>query len=247
MTINISSAKILKIIQLPLLVVILGLLVWTAPWDSNDGSAKRTVTVTGKSTIKATPDEFTFYPYFQESGTDQDEIKEELTTKATSVVEKLKELGVEEKHITLDVSSYDRWYYSEGEEGTLNARLQIVVSDKDLVTKVQNYLLTLDVKGQITPQATFSKAKKAELDAQAVEEASNDAVAKAMAQASLFDAELGKAITISQGSDSVFYDYSRGNAATLEQSEGPSSSLSLPVLPGQNEYTQTMTVTYELR
>jgi len=246
MTINVDTTKLMKVIQFLLLVAIFGLLLWSTPWDNSSSSNRRTIKVTGQATIKANPDEFTFNPYFQETGSDKGAIKTSLTEKANSAVEKLKELGVEEKNITLDASSYDRWYYQKNEKGTLNIRLEIVVTDKDIVQKVQDYLLTLNIEGQISPQATFSKAKQKELDAQAVEEASNDAIAKAETQAKLFNAKLGDAITIKQGSDSIFYGYGGVDSVGLAVKEGSSAS-SLPVLPGQNEYTQTMTVTYELR
>ncbi len=247
MTVNVSTTKLLKILQFSLLLAIFGLLLWSTPWDNNSSSStKRTIKVTGSSTIKATPDEFSFFPYFQETGLDKEAIKTSLTEKANSTVEKLKELGVEENNITLDASSYDRWYYRENEKGTLNIRLEIVVDNKDTLQKVQDYLLTLDIKGQISPQATFSKAKQKELDAQAVEEASNDAIAKAETQAKLFNAKLGDAITIKQGSDSIFYGYGGVDSVSLSV-EKNASAASLPVLPGQNEYTQSMSVTYELK
>jgi uncharacterized protein len=245
MTINISSVKLIKYLQILLLIAIFGLVLWSKPWSNSSNIAERTITVTGESTIKATPDEFTFYPYFQETGTDQEEIKTSLTSKANETVQKLKELGVEEKNITVDASSYDRWYYREDETGSLSISITIVVPAGDVVQKVQDYLLTLDVKGQISPQATFSQAKQKELDAQAVEEASNDAKSKAETQANLFNAKLGKAIKITQGSDSIFLGYGYDTVSSSVQEDG--ASLSLPVLPGQNEYKQTVTVVYELR
>ncbi len=245
MTINISSDKLIKVGHIALLVAIFGLLVWSRPWDNSSNSTDRAITITGQSTIKAVPDEFTFAPNFQETGTDQEAIKTSLTAKADEAVKKLKELGIEEKDITLDASSYDRWYYNDNEEGTLTISLEIIVADKDIVQKVQDYLLTLDVKGQISPRATFSKTKRKELDIRAVEEASNDAKLKAETQASLFNAKLGKVIKINQGSDSIFYGYLEPSIAIAE--EGGTARSSLPVLPGQNEYSQTMTITYELR
>jgi len=244
MTISFSTDKLVKVIQFALLVAILSLLVWSAPWNSNNNSSERTITVTGETTIKAVPDEFTFSPYFQESGMDKDVIKTSLTKKTNATVEKLTELGVKKDNITLDASSYDNWYYRANEEGTLTINLKIVVSDKGIAQKVQNYLLTLDVKGQISPRASFSKAKQKTLDAQAVEEASNDAKSKAETQANLFNAKLGKALTINQGSDSIFFGLREVVAQPLALKDSPTATL--PVLPGRNEYNQKVTVVYEL-
>jgi uncharacterized protein YggE len=244
MTINVSSKQLFKIVQIALLVAILSLLLWSKPWDSSTESEARTITVSGASTIEEEPDEFTFSPYFQRTGADQQALQEELNTLANDAVAKLKELGVEEKNITLNASSYDRWYYDEGEEGTLTVSLEIVMPAGDGVQTVQDYLLTLDVKGQISPRATFSTDKQKELDARAVEEASNDAKSKAEAQAKLFGAKLGKVVSVTQGSNSIFGYYGDTVSAVAEDF---AISSSLPVLPGENDYSQTVTVIYELQ
>lgn len=244
MTIQLTPNKLYKLAQLTLLVAILGLLLWSQPWQGNSTKETRKITVSGQATIEAEPNEFTFSPYFQGEGTDEQALKDELNEKANTAVTKLKELGVEEKNIKLDASSYDYWYLQEGEEGSLQITLQITVDNKAKAQEVQDYLQTLDLKGQLSPRAVFSKDKQKELDAQAVKEATEEARSKADAQAKLLDAKVGKIIEVSQGYDSVFpvaYD----TATSLEAREGGSSSI--PVLPGQNEYTQTVTVIYELQ
>ncbi len=247
MTINITSEKIMKIGHTVLLVVILGLLLWSQPWSrATTNGTTRTITVSGEATLEATPDEYVFYPYFEEKGNDQEALKESLNTKANAAVEKIKDIGVPEDKIKLDASSYDRWYWRENEEGVLAVNLTITVTDKDTAQEVQDYLLTLDTKGQLTPQASFSKDRQKELDAEAVEKASSDARSKAEAQAALFGAKLGKVVKVDQGSDSVFPTYMRGVAESTDD-VALEQSASLPVLPGQNEYSQTVNVTYELK
>lgn len=246
MTINIRKEDFFKHLQFVLILVILGLLIWSKPWDSSGTSSlTRTIKVSGESTIEAEPDEFVFYPYFEMEGTDQEAMKESLTTLANQAVDELKQLGVDENKIKLDASSYDRWYWVDGEKGILTVSLTVTVDNKDKAQEVQDYLLTLDVKGQLTPQAVFSKSKQKELDAQAVEEASTDARAKAEAQAKLFGAKLGDVVSVEQGSDTVFPVAFDGRAAIAEDIALENSSL--PVLPGENDYTQTVNVTYELK
>lgn len=243
MTINISSSQVYKIVQTILLVAILSLSLWSAPWNE-DSSGIRKITVNGQSTIEAEPDEFVFYPYFQKTGTDKDVLKVELTETANKAVEKIKELGIEEKDIKLDASSYERWYFAEGEEGSLTVSLTIKTKEKEKAQEVQDYLLTLDVKGQISPSAQFSEAKKQELDKQAVESAIKDAREKADSQAKLLDSKLGKVIEIKQSQESIF-PIAYGRDAALES--GDVSTQSLPVLPGENKYTQTVTMVFELQ
>ncbi len=245
MTFNVSSKQLFSGLQFALLILIVGLLLWSKPWVSANGQESRKITVTGESTIKAEPDEFMFNPYFELQGSDQEDIKSKLTAQTNETVTKLKELGVEEKDIKLDASSYDRWYLDEGEEGILNAYLQISVRDSELVQKVQDYLLTTPAKGQLTPQASFSESKKKELDNRAVEQAIEDAKSKATLQAKKFDAKVGKVLEVNQKQDSVFpVAYGgRERDATVSVQE----ATSLPVLSGENEYSQSVTVTYELQ
>jgi len=247
MTINISFSKVLKNINLLLLIAILGLLVWSTPWgNSGSSTVARTIKVSGEATIEAVPDEFVFYPYFEMKGTDQETMKQALSKQSNQAVAKLKELGIEERKIKLDASSYDRWYWEEDEEGVLTVSLTITVGDKDKAQEVQDYLDTLDVKGQLTPQASFSRAKQKDLDAQAIEEASNDARSKAETQAKLFGSKLGKVVKVEQGSDSVFPTVFRGGADfAIAEEAAPQSSFA--VLPGENEYTQTVSVIYEIK
>ncbi len=231
-----------SVLQLALLVIITGLLVWSAPWSDSNIKEARTITVTGDTTIEATPEEFRFSFYFEKKGDDEETLKTELTEMANQSVSALKDLGVDESDIKLDASSYDNWYFESGEDGVLRVNLTVTVSDNELSQEVQDYILSTDAKGQLSPQAVFSEDQKKRLDEQAVEEASQEALKKAEKQAELFNAKLGKVIEIQQGQDSIFnpVPFAVGLDATAE-------SASLPVLPGQNDYRQSVTVKYELK
>lgn len=249
MTVNITTDKILKWLQFVLLVAVLGLLLWSQPWkESGSSAAARKITVTGEATLDAEPDEYLFSPYFEAKGTEQEEIKDALNTKANEAVKKLKELGIADNKIKVDSSSYDYWFFEPGQEGTLTVSLQVTVNDKAKAQEVQDYFTTLDLKGQLTPQATFSKAKQKELEAQATEEAGKDAKAKAEKQAGLVNAKIGKVIEVSQGSSGGYpmplMATAEGDAA---QRDAKLSVSSLPVMPGENKFSWSVNVTYELK
>lgn len=247
MTIKVSKQKVFNAIQFILLVAVLGLLIWSQPWNKGVSATTRKITVTGQATIEATPDKYTFYPYFEAKGTDQKAMKETLTTQANEAVAKLKELGVKEDNLKLDLSSFGNWYWAEGEEGSLTASLTIDTDDKDLSQKIQDYLLSGEAKGQLTAQATFSDEKQKELDRQVSDKAADDAKAKAEQQASHLGAKVGKLIEVGD-SGNIAFPVAYDNAATMSVS-GSAETIksSVPVLVGQNEYTKTVTVTFELK
>jgi len=244
MTVKITRDTMYKLVQFTLLVAILGLLLWSQPWSSTNSDEVRKLSVRGEATVQAVPDEFVFYPYLEKSGPDRDALRTKLTEQANTVVNQLKELGVDENKIALDASSYDNWYVNEGEDGNMRVSLTITLADKDKAQEVQDYLLTLDnLKGQISPQANFSKAKQKELESQATDLAIEDAAARASQQAGLVGAEIGDVLEVGQSSGAGFpVAFSRLEAADLG-----SEASSLPVLPGENEYRIDINVTYELR
>lgn len=249
MTVNITTDKILKWLQLVLLVAVLGLLLWSQPWKGSGGTdTTRKITVAGEATIKAEPDEYLFTPYFEAKGTEQEPIKKDLNDKANAAVKKLKELGIEDSKIKIDSSSYDYWFFEPGQEGTLTVTVQVTVSDKAKAQEVQDYFTTLDLKGQLTPQATFSKSKQKELEAQATDEAAKDAKSKAEKQATLVGAKVGKVIEISQGS---MGGYPMPMMATAESGamarDAKLEVSALPVMAGENEFNWSVSVTYELK
>jgi uncharacterized protein YggE len=245
MTINLTPAKIVRAIELFLLLSIFILLLWSAPWQSG-ASEQRKVTVTGEASVEAEPDEYMFSPYFEVSGTDKDAVKARLTKQTNDAIEGLKKLGVEEKDMKLDLSSFDYWLPSDVKNTPLTASLQIKVRDKDLAQQVQNLLFELDIKGRLTPSVAFSEDKKKALDAEVVEKALQDAKMKAESQVATVGGKLGKVLQFSK-SDSVF-PIAYGTDMAVESRSGSAGRESAPdLLPGQNTYTQAVVVIYELK
>lgn len=243
MTVNLSKKNLLHAVYLVLLLAILGLLIWSQPWKTQSSAEIRKVTVNGQATVESEPDVYTFNPYFEVKSTDQAEAKAEISKLANEAVEKIKELGVDENNISLDASSYDRWYWSEGEEGILNAYITVKVSDKDLAQKIQDYLAETEAKGQLTSTESFSEEKKKQLENQVTDKAIADAREKAEAQARLLGAELGEVIEVSQDDGFNAMPFRGGIEVQALDAQGTS----LPVLPGQQEYSKTVQVTYELK
>lgn len=246
MTVNFSKGHIFKLVELLLLVAILGILIWFVFIDNSSSSSAKTITVTGEATVESVPDEYVFMPYYEATGTDQVAVQEELTAKANDVTAKLKELGVEEKDITLQSSAYDNWYPDETGKSTTTVSLEVKVSNKELSQKVQDYLVTTGAKGQISPQGSFSITKTKELDVDARAKASEEARSKAEAQAAIFGAKVGDVVKIEQGT-SVGIGYPEPMMAMDASTSAREATASLPVLVGQDSYSASVSVTYELQ
>lgn len=231
--------KLLQYLQLALLVIAVGLLLWSTPWNAE--SEVRKISVSGIGTVNAVPDSYQFSPTYEETGTDTSALLAAMTTKATEVTDRLQELGVKEDDIALQSSSYDQSWIDNGEDQTVSFYLTITVDNKELSQKVQDYLLTTNPSGAISPYPKFSDDKQKDLEKQAREKAIADARSKAETIAKETGARVGKVIVVEEGSYG-------GGIVTLE-SRGASadSSLSLPILTGKQEVSVNVTVSFAIK
>lgn len=217
------------------------------PWDSQPSASDRTVSVSGSATLKAEPDEYVFYPSYEFKNADKTAGLKELTAKSDEVVAGLKKAGVADKDIKTNASGYRDYYFYDEESKTHTYTLQVtaVTHTRDAAQKAQDYLLTTNPSGAVTPQATFSTAKQKELEAKGRDQATKEARAKADQQAKNLGFKLGAVKTVS--------DSDRGGYPVPILMEGdvkasPSSgSTSLAVQPGENDLTYTVQVTYYIK
>jgi hypothetical protein len=223
-----------RVISVLLLIVVVAMLLLWRPWQGI-GTSDRTISVTGESTVSAEPDEYVFYPSYKFANNNV----ESLSRKNDEVVKGLKALGVEDKDIKNNSSDYDFPVYREGttESKTLILSFTITVNEKALAGGVQDYLLTTDPTGAITPQYTFSDDKRRELESQARDEATKDARAKAEQSANNLGFKIGEVKEVTDGSGFGVFP-ARGEAMIAEDT----SSFSLQ--PGENKLSYSVTVVY---
>ena len=232
------------IIGLLLLVIVAMLLMWR-PWDTSNDTSDRTVDVVGQTKIKAEPDEFVFYPAYDFSNNDREVALKEATEKSDDITAKLKELGVADSKIKTDTSSFEKGYFPTDATNTVyTLRLTVTVAGKEAAQKIQDYLVTTTPTGSVSPQGTFSEAKKKELENEAREAATKDARGKADQMAKNLGFKVGnvKAVSDSGGFGDVFPVMSR-----MEATDSSAMTRQLAVQPGENELSYSVTVTYYLR
>jgi uncharacterized protein len=229
------------IIGLLLVVIAVMLFVWK-PWQS-DKVTDRTIEVTGTSTISARPDEFVFYPTYEFENEDKDAALKQLSAKSAEIVAGLKERGVADKDIKVNSDSWSYPVYERiGSTATYTLRLTVTVGSQALAQKVQDYLVSTTPSGTISPQANFSESKRKVVEAEGRDKATKDARQKAEQSAKNLGFKLASVKTVNDGSGFGGVVPLYGKEMTARD-----SSASLPVQPGENELTYTVTVTYYIK
>jgi uncharacterized protein YggE len=232
-----------RIITLLLLAVIAAMLFMWKPWQDTISAASRTIRVTGEAELTAEPDEYVFYPSYDFKNASKQAALDELSKKSDAVIAKLKELGVADSKIKTDSSGYDFPVYGEETSTpTYTLRLTVTVANRDLAQKVQDYLITTEPTGSVSPQATFSDKKRKELENRARDDATKEARAKAEQSAENLGFSLGKVKAVEDGAgfDGIIRPFAAQDMAT----SGQEKTTQLTVQPGENELTYSVTVTY---
>jgi uncharacterized protein YggE len=236
----------LRIVVGILLAVIAAMLVAWAPWNTSPRSDE-TILVTGETVLKAEPDEYTFSPVFQFNNADKTLALSQATKKGEEVVASLKKLGVSESDIKTHLDGYeDKRVAETGSDGfTYTFTATIVTDNRELAQKVQDYLTSAGAQGSVSPYATFSEAKRKELEKLARDEATKDARAKADQSAKNLGFSVGRVKSVEDGvgfGDVV--PYAEGRAVALDSG---ASSAGLTVQPGENELRYSVIVYYYVR
>ncbi len=244
---NLSFSIDLRWICMFLLAVIAGMLLIWKPWQPSTQSDSRTVEVTGEAKIKAEPDEFVFYPYYEFSGNDKEAALKEVANKSSELTAKLKELGVEEKQIKTNSDGYDKYYpLPEAGTPTYSLRLEVRTGSKDTAQKVQDYLVSTAPKGSVSPQTSFSDAKRKQLESEARDQATKEARSKAEQSAKNLGFSIGKVKSVKDGIgfDGAAPMYATDAMTMRAEAAGGSS---LQVQPGENELNYSVSVSYYLK
>ncbi|MFZ1248752.1 MAG: SIMPL domain-containing protein [Candidatus Saccharimonadales bacterium] len=235
------------VLVVALALMLLVMLILWRPWQGAK-TGERTVSVSGNATLKAEPDEYVFYPSYEFQNADKAAGLTELTAKSEEVIAGLKKVGVADKDIKTNASGYRDYYYYNEQSKTHTYSLQItaVTHTRDAAQKVQDYLVSTNPTGSVTPQAGFSEATKKRLEAKGRDEATKDARAKADQQAKNLGFKLGSVKTVADSSSGGVYP---GPIMTMDAKAAvaPSSTSSLEVQPGQNDLSYTVQVTYYIK
>ncbi|HEX5744415.1 MAG TPA: SIMPL domain-containing protein, partial [Candidatus Saccharimonadales bacterium] len=143
---------------------------------------------------------------------------------------------------------YDNYYYStSGGKITYTLNLSITVDDAKVAQKVQDYLLTTDPRGTLSPRVSFSKAKKEQLQDQVRTKAEKNARFKADQSAKNLGFKVDEVKSVKDGnlgSVSPYYGYGINQGSVLSARE---SAPHLDLQPGQNDLSYSVKVVFYIR
>lgn len=230
-----------------LIIVIVMVFMWK-PWQPNIKASERTISVTGNATVSATPDEYVFSPSYSFTDASKQTALNDLTDTSNQITSKLKSLGVPDSGIKTDSNGYgnDTYYPSSVANGktTYTLYLTVTVDGSKLAQKVQDYLLTTDPTGSVSPYVSFSKAKQQQVQDQArsTAEANAHTQAEQSAKNLGFKVDAVKSVTDGDlGGINPYNDIIAGaNSANSAQSATPHLNLQ----PGQNDLSYSVKVVY---
>lgn len=228
-----------------LVAVIIAMLAMWQPW--HNPRLERTITIAGQGQVESIPDEFTFSPYFQRTGSNTAALKAELDNYGNTLLNEVVKLGVKKDDVTLNSNNFIQSGAAEiapdkaTQQNIVSLYVTIKTSSKETAQKIQDYLAQTDAQGQTTSHPSFSKKKNQELENQARDNATKDARAKAERTAKTVNAKVGKVVSVKETSSSgpVY-------PVAMDSAEGSARS-SLPVTPGKNTVTSNVEVVFELQ
>ncbi len=245
---------------LGLLVIIVAMLVVWKPWQQTVGANARTVSVTGDTTLRATPDEFVFSTSYENTNADKATAIKAAEAKSTELTTKLKVLGVADRQIKTDINGYgntdNRQYLGiqaptpdqTAGDYTYTVQLTVTLSSRAQAQKVQDYLITTSPGGAITPTSTFSESTRKQLESRARDAATKDARAKADQSARNLGFKIGIVKSVDDGSG--FNDDIRpmlDSAGNASDKAIVSTPANLSVQPGEEELSYSVTVVYYIK
>jgi hypothetical protein len=237
--------RVISAILLATNLVTLG--VWR-PWSA--AKTDNTIVVTGKTTIKRTPDEFIFSPYLERTDKDQTVASKQISETGNMLFAKLKELGYTDADLEPNMNISENYLPAGGRDGYRGIySIQITANSLELAQKTTALLSEVGALGSTTPSPTFSIAKTDQLEQEAQDAAIKNAKEKAKSQADALGRKLGKVVTVGTGyfSDNGSYPYPMPFYSETAKVAGGGFGSSTTLSAGSQEATYSIDITYSLR
>lgn len=222
------------------------------PWQTKP---QETISVTAEGKADVTPDVAKITASIESKNSNLDAARSENEKKVTTIVSKLKEVGIDEKDIkTQNLSANPGYEPPVSQPQTLiyppqprpitnvfSTSLEVTVRDFTLADKVLATLTQNGATNLYGPQLTVGDEKLDEAKSKARDSAVESARKKAQQLAKASDRKVGKVVKISEGDD---FGYpipivARGSADLAQKAS--------QIQPGQNQVTINLSVDFSLK
>lgn len=210
------------------------------------------ITTTGNSVLKATPDLVSIYFSVETNGSNASEAKDKNAEIVDNVITELIKKGINRDSITTEnFNIYPDYEWTEngqvfkGYKATHSIRVQLESNKMDDAGDVIDISVN---NGALVSYINFelSTAKQNELKAQALSQATQDARVKAESIASGLGKRLGRVLSVQDSS----FDYNPWpiyrNDVMAVSAEGAKAAIETNISPGQQEVTARVTVAYKI-
>lgn len=218
----------------------------TISWGSVAVSPAPMITVTGTAQTQQKTQVATFVAGVTSVNDNKDTAVNEVNDKVTTIIESVKEFGIEAKDIqtqNLNVYQMEESYYDEGRQKTRQGQwrvsndVSIKLRDVDRASELAGILTKGGATNVYGPNFALDDTKEAEADL--LQQAIEDARKKAEIMAAGSGRTLGKVISVTEGGGSgpIVPMFAR------EMGGGGGA----PTEPGSGTVSSSVTVTFELR
>ncbi|MEK7526591.1 MAG: SIMPL domain-containing protein [Patescibacteria group bacterium] len=235
-----------------LLLGILGMNTLGISWGKVEFLPASTITVTGEAKKQESNQIANFYAGVSASNDDKQEAIDEVNTKMTDIVKKIKEFGIEDKDIQTQNVNVNENQQAEiliypptdsKQQAKWSANNSITITLRD-VAKAQALTDMLTATGATNVSGpNYSLDSYSDASEDLLADAIVDAKTKAEKIAKASGRRLGKVITVSEGGSPVYYPV----ALESKGRGGDTTSVPTPVEPGSQTVYKSVTVVFELR
>ncbi len=250
---GIIITSIIAVVILVIVILVLG------AFRSMNPYSKNTVSAEGISKVKATPDLVSVYINIKTNGTTSSTATAENTKVYNKLVEELISAGFEEKDLKTesfsvyeDISwdSKDQKSKKEGYIAYHSLKIELDSAKMDKVSKIIDAAVNAEA-GISYINFELTQKSQNEYKAQALKEASQDAMVKAGAIASGLNKKLGKLLSV-QTSDFGYSPWNIYTARSLDAGYGESEALmakeaTINIQPGEEEIYATVTAIFQMK
>src|SRR3990170_5338426 len=224
---------------------------WLKPWQTKP---TETISVTAEGKAQTAPNVATITATIETKNKNLDQARAENEQKVSTIVAKLKDLGVKEKDIkTQNISGGPGYQVMDTPQtqiypipprpntNSFSASLEITIRNFDIADEVLAVLTQNGASNLYGPNLTLDENAQEEIKSKARENAVSSARKKAEELAKLSGRKLGKAVKIEEVGDVVFPQ------PFYAQSELDLKQKASLIQPGQNEVTINLAVDFELK